>query len=68
MKDDRVIGNSGWSHIGAWVLLYGSGSLGGEGKRAKIYREISICISCTHISHAILHIQTGEVCWSRSSE
>ena len=45
---DCVIGDSGWSYVGAWVLLGGSGSLEREGEGAKINRKIYICILWTH--------------------
>ena len=47
------------------MLLGGSGSLGGEGKEAKIDREISICIICTL---TLSHIHTDKVWLPRLPE
>ena len=50
-----MIRNSEWSCIGSWVFLGGKGNLGVEGKRAKIDREISICILC---AITLSHVRT----------
>ena len=46
----RVVGDSGWFYIGAWVLSGGSGSLGeGEMQQILIVKyQFTSCILYTH--------------------